>query len=514
KPDAAPVPTHWAYVYTDKGTALLQSNIPVFPIDAQAFGAGGAANRVSLWNGEYYYRVKDEVMPPLECQVAFAGDENGDGRIDWMDGAAWLRARLPELPSTYDDAFVYKISCCRLPDERFPETLKNAPNPTVYTTFDQGLEIIKKLSNLTHGAKQIIYLVGWQHEGHDSRYPDLSVVNHWLGGKEKLLALMEEAKRYNAVVSLHVNCDAAYKDSPGWDPDIVCRGPDGELAQWETQHGQPAWHISHYKDVKKGSAQKRIDDLLAMLPIQSSIHYDAFRYTNESWEPDGHIDMTAEMLGVDKIVDYYAQRGITITIESFGANPGLAGKMRGSWHLSTEDEFFPFLLHRRWVGGGSKKPEDVAYGVSILAHFENATTPAEMCDQYYLWGLVSSFLRHREMTRVANEDGRLVVEYGKSCVAEYDKSAKEFRLTADGISVAKGDDRFVPVSDREILVYSKSGGAMDWRLPAAWVGKRVALAALTESGKQTASDVQTDAGGTIRFQANPQQPYLLTLSGE
>ncbi|MDR1593995.1 MAG: hypothetical protein LBS43_05860, partial [Prevotellaceae bacterium] len=38
----------------------------------------------------------------------------------------------------------------------------------VETTFEQALEIIRKTDNLTLGIPKIVYLVGWQYNGHDS----------------------------------------------------------------------------------------------------------------------------------------------------------------------------------------------------------------------------------------------------------------------------------------------------------------------------------------------------------
>ena len=73
------------------------------------------------------------------------------------------------------------------------------------------------------GMPKIVYLVGWQYLGHDSKYPAWDSVNESLKrecdktAKDSLLWLMEEGFKYNTTVSLHINIQDAYRDSPLWD---------------------------------------------------------------------------------------------------------------------------------------------------------------------------------------------------------------------------------------------------------------------------------------------------------
>ena len=38
----------------------------------------------------------------------------------------------------------------------------------VHLAFEQALEVIERLDRITCGAPKIVYLVGWQFNGHDS----------------------------------------------------------------------------------------------------------------------------------------------------------------------------------------------------------------------------------------------------------------------------------------------------------------------------------------------------------
>jgi len=516
QPENNPRETYWAMVYTDKVLGTIHSTTPVFPLQTQLTGTTHyyavyegellAANEFSIWNSPYHYRVQDEVVSPFLCKIALLDDLNGDGRIDWKDGATWLRTQIPDANPLYDDTFMYKIFCALPPDR-------------VYATFDQCLEMIEKINSLTNGAKQIVYLVGWQHGGHDDKYPDLSVVNARLGGGEKLIDLVEEAKRFNAIVSLHVNFDDAYQDSPAWDPQIISTDIDGDLQKWEVFNNRQAYHISHYKDVKKGSAYSRIDSLLDLLPIRQSIHLDAFRYTNESWDPDGHKDMMTELvLGCWKIIDHFKHYGVDVTTEGFF--PGLdhlTGRITGYWHLPPPRwRFVRFLMHRKWCGGNASgteeriDPEGVVFGESVGWDFSNDTPMTRICDEYYLKTLLCHHLRRYEMTNIFDDGKRLTIEYGKTCTATFERDSGNISVMSNEITIARNNERFIPVNEREILAYSKSGGSTKWTLPATWHGKgKIRVFRLTESGRRNEERFTTTDEGEIILNLEPQQPYLI-----
>src|SRR5262245_62172397 len=77
----------------------------------------------------------------------------------------WRRTRQPERPSfhKYDQSIVMKIFLAQRIDE--------GRSCRVYLTFEQALEVIERLDRITCGAPKIVYLVGWQYNGHDSKYP-------------------------------------------------------------------------------------------------------------------------------------------------------------------------------------------------------------------------------------------------------------------------------------------------------------------------------------------------------
>ena len=519
QPENDPVETFWAMVYTDKVLGTIYNSTPIFPLRTQLTGYCGyddnrlMANEFSIWNSPYHYRVQDEIFSPFTCKIGLVDDLNEDCQVNWMDGARWLRKYIPDANLLYDNSFIYKIGCARAPS-------KSKPTPTVLTTFDECLEIIKKIYFLTNGAKQIVYLVGWQHEGHDSKYPDLSVVNPLCGGKEKLIHLIKEAKKYNAIVSLHVNFDDAYQDSPAWDPEIICIDREGDLQKWEIFHDEQAYHISHYKDCKKGSAFRRIDGLLEMLPIEQTIHLDAFRYTNESWDPDGYKDMLTEfLLGFCKIVDYFKRYGIDVTTE--GYCPGLERSgISVYWHLETPKwRFIHLLMHRKWHCGNRNvfrkrgvddPPERIIFGESGGADFHKGTPITFIVDGYYLKTLLHNYLHKYEMLNISENEEQLIIKYGEKCIAKLEKNSGNILVMDGSLITAKDDDRFIPINEREILAYSKGGGSKKWKFPDGWSNKeKIRIFRLTEFGREEEEDFTITQNNEIALYFEPQQPYII-----
>ena len=125
----------------------------------------------------------------------------------------------------------------------------------VLINFEQALEIIKGIDNITQGIKKIIYLVGWQGLGHDDCYPEMDVINPYLKrdsdatAKESLIWLIEEAKKCNTVISYHGNVADAYKASPTHDEFVkagaVLRNADGNPAVIEIFNDRDAYKTSY-----------------------------------------------------------------------------------------------------------------------------------------------------------------------------------------------------------------------------------------------------------------------------
>jgi len=146
----------------------------------------------------------------------------------------------------------------------------------VYCDLDKALELIRQTDNITLGVPKIVYMVGWQYRGHDDLYPAFFEVNPALkrpgdeNARESFLWFMREAKKYNTVISLHINMTDAYENSPLWqeyvDNDLISKNADGSLMIIGNYNNLKAYQINYRNEWEKGYAQMRIDKLLDLLP--------------------------------------------------------------------------------------------------------------------------------------------------------------------------------------------------------------------------------------------------------
>ena len=121
----------------------------------------------------------------------------------------------------------------------------------VSLTFEDALKVIKGIDELSRGVQKIFYLVGWQYDGHDWKYPAFFEFNEALKRPQDATAadsyrwLREEAKKYNTTISVHVLLGDAYENSPLWEHYLkngfICRDAQGNLKQHRRmEEGCPA----------------------------------------------------------------------------------------------------------------------------------------------------------------------------------------------------------------------------------------------------------------------------------
>jgi hypothetical protein len=287
----------------------------------------------------------------------------------------WTITNEPEQPwnHDYNSTLVTKFFLCERDGE--------GKVGKVHLTFEESLDVIRKLDNITLGIPKIVYLVGWQYNGHDSKYPSWDKVNKALKREEdkdaltSLKWLIKEAKRYNTIVSLHLNMIDAFQDSPLWDTyleeDIIAKDSIGNPIPGEVFWDMQSYQISYAQEWKLGYAQKRIDAILEMIPelvIGGTIHIDAFHSMrpsgpNEPISPFLGYSTEDEMSAQRKILRYWRSKGLDVTCEAgiywLRKDPFL-GLQAMQWHY-TETNFF----NEDWLN----KPEDFKSLPLTLAGF-------------------------------------------------------------------------------------------------------------------------------------------------
>jgi hypothetical protein len=258
----------------------------------------------------------------------------------------WTITRQPERPYIHDytKTFTTKIYLAGpTPDQK---------GSYVSTTFSEALDVIKDIDAMTLGVHKIIYLVGWQYLGHDSKYPAWHEVNESLKrfkdktALDSLLWLFAEAEKYNTTLSLHINMWNAFDNSPLWqtylDAGLITLDENGEPAKDRVWAGGQGYTINYKREWESGFAKKRIDELCAMLPIQKAgtIHIDAM----VAWADPGHGDTLEEVQeGRRQIIRYWRELGVDVTSELIYNETGeadLIGLYPAVWNFSqTLDQY-------------------------------------------------------------------------------------------------------------------------------------------------------------------------------
>ena len=199
--------------------------------------------------------------------------------------------------------------------------------------FEDSLEAIRRVSNLTCNVPQVVLLTGWQYEGHDSKYPAWGEVCEHLKRAEDATALdslrwlFREARSYNCLATLHVNMFDAYADSPLFqeylDKDIIAKDLDGKPIIGNRWSGMDCYHVSYTQEWKHGLAQKRIDDLLEMIPElreNGCVYLDAFlgaRMKDQEGPISPYLGYSKaeEAATMRKILRYWREKGVDPGVE-------------------------------------------------------------------------------------------------------------------------------------------------------------------------------------------------------
>lgn len=407
------------------------------------------------------------------------------------EGYDWRRTRQPERPwrHAYHQSLVDKIWIGQKANPRTGEPVR------LDNDAEQVLERIRWVTQVTRGLPRITYLIGWQHDGHDSKYPDWSEVNPRLKrpgdatARESLIWLMREARKYNTTLSLHINMTDAYENSPLWD-EYVTQGvivrdkQTGQLYQppGAVWGGEQAYWVDHEREWDTGLAQRRIDRLLDLLPIAEAgtIHIDAFYITDYS-------KIEAQKSAMRKEFRYWRDRGVDVTSEAvfhqrqgeafIGLQPMAYVINMKSWGYTLEKPEvtdaqrmeIPASLYC-YVHDDLARETGQLFGTSMVD--ETLATPAAFLRPFCLQVLPWYFLNRHERLRLGRApDGTRTLELSDGVVSCVSSNGHR-TVSQNGRLLVDGTDVCVPAlwrPHRELIAFSETGCVRrEWELPPDW----------------------------------------------
>ena len=405
---------------------------------------------------------------------------------------------------------------------------KSGGGTTILLDLNHALAAVQKIDQLTLGIPKIIYLVGWQYDGHDSKYPAFFEVNPGLKRPQDATALdslkwfMRQARRYHTTVSVHINMRDAYRNSPLWqeyeDHDLLIRKEDGKLVPGGIWGGDQSYLVCYTREWNAGYTQKRLNRLLALLPIEEAgtIHIDAF-HTQECTGQG--ISREQETETQKKIYRFLRDRGIDVTSEflsDFRIDP-LVGLQPMAWWLRRQ-ELQDYLVRPAslYTGGVDETLGGKLFGTSMhgeeIVGKDAERLPGflrEFCLQTMPW----YYLNRRERLRVELTAEASEAFFSGDTVTRVDREGR-ITITENGRALRDGDNILIPALWRKepsLIAYSAEGyTSRSWELPPDWKGQtEVKTAEITASGLQPCGSLHI-VNGRIHLTLKPDQGLLLT----
>ncbi len=448
------------------------------------------------------------------CTLDFIGDFDGNGTVDWMDGAKLVRTRMPQIPTHYyDDKFMYSIHV----DE--PAYAKPG------ATFAQSEEIVKKIASLTGGNPQNVYLWGWQYRGKDTGYPAVDKINERLGTFDDLKRLIENARKINATVSFSNNFDDAYKSSPAWDPAIIARRPDGELWKSRNWTGEDSYIIGLAKYMT-GPGPERIRYTCEHYPLRDTYLVDVLSYyaIRNDWDPEHPASGVKNFDARMKVLEGFKKCGLDLVSEEL--RYPFIGKLAVADN-GPSGEVSPFggtdiplvaTIYRKsaiWgLRGNVKRANPVLHTLFFNGHgfpwITAETNPDEFVSLFYE-SIVPWYLTHyRNIESFRREGDRTVIGLEGNSRIDIDWNASKYSVVIEGAEVAKDGDTFCPVGKDRIAFYSPQAKELSASLPREWDPKKMRAYALFANRKEPVEFRVRDAKVTLAVTAR--RPVMLFRS--
>ncbi|WP_069170503.1 endo-alpha-N-acetylgalactosaminidase family protein [Streptomyces griseus] len=490
--DPAPLGAAYAIVNTGSLAAAIESNSSY---DKPSGATGGDDSRfrhetrreadgtvrVGVGSGQWTYRGEGAPAPAGGADLPWAKvvvtpDANGDGAVDWQDGAVAFRSIGIMAPGGQDTA---NRVVTHIPFN----FASQATHP-----FLRTLDDVKRISLATDGLGQLALLKGYGSEGHDSAHPDYGGnYNKRAGGLKDLNALLARGRKWGATFGVHINATESYPEAAAFDEQLVDRTKPGW--NWLNQ----SYYIDQRRDINSGGLARRLQQLRDETdPNLSLLYVDV--YYSHGWIADRTL-RTMQQQGWN-VASEWSDKFERGTLWSHWANDLNYG---GETNKGLNSKIIRFIRNNEkdtWN-------DDPVLGRSALEEFEGWTGETDwnaFYDNIWQRNLPAKYLQRQKITRWDGNDitftggVRGTTEDGRRTFYEH------------GRKVLSGSGYLLPWDGgRKLYHYNKAGGTTSWEVP----GKgSYSVHKLTDNGRVKTGAVRP-TGGRITLTADPGQPYVL-----
>ena len=450
----------------------------------------------------------------------------------WTDAAKYFRRGLKPNSAfeLYRDCYLYKqlSTWGPQPDEKYKTSDRHPLTQNLFrsVSFSQIADNVRKFSNLTDGARQIMYITGFQKGGFDNAYPYPYDTDERCGSLSDLGASLESIRGYNAVAGLHDNFDDVSATHAKSFPHVAHDKAGNLWRGWVWAAGQ-TYMTSFVPYAESGDIARRVAKMNELLPLADSYHIDVLtaetcRY---DFNPECPASASDSFEAKMEVVKEFNKYGIDVTSELL-THPSV-GHIGFALHsrLDRHDVFIPgdsfvpltAMVYHGTIGytAGSGSRTDMLWGLLIGAQvFYEEDIAGELCvSRFYIQNVPAMKLYGRQMTDFCMNEAKARADYGAGSYVEVDFEAETYLAAVDGVVIGKNFTTLIPAFNTKnaFLAYSMNGEPVEYELPASVpAGSTIRAVTLTAEGDgEPISDAAICRGGRLELKLPPMRPVKL-----
>jgi len=495
----------YAFLTYDKLSAGLWSNSEAE--NDKRIRLHNSAETMSLTSAPWYYErgaaaaaktaYEFPAKSELPCaKVAIAGDLNGDGKLDWNDGALAYRSIMnyPQGSEVVKEMVNHRIVM---------NYAGMAPNPYLKTADN-----VKKVYMATDGLSQSILLKGYGNEGQDSSNSEYADIAEHQGGLEDFQKLLQMSHKYNTEVGINISAQETYPESASFSEKIVA-----DLAALKADAAKQKDNLDFiYLDVW-------YQDSWETRRVAEEINSLGWRFTTE-YSAQGEYDSAWQHWSTDAVSGGAGAKGLNSDIIRFLRN----------------DHKDSHVLNYPSFGGTADNPllggyrlygfegwgQDQNFNNYIKGTY-NENLPTRFLQHYYVtkWENYADDETGKTTSPVGNHEKEITLknDAGDTVVVTRNEKQRndsniERTITLNGKVVLNDVTYLLPWTDVEnkeekLYHWNLDGGTTTWDLQDGWKSLgTVIIYELSDQGRINKKTINV-SGGKVTLEAKAATPYIL-----